>query len=72
MKSPGTKLAAAAQTPVFPQTPHRLRPNAVPVTPAVKAAKRENTFSKSRDTREDRGTREMKNTHNSQTMPHGH
>ena len=30
-------------------------------------AKRENTFSKSRDVREDRGTREMKTSHNDQT-----
>jgi hypothetical protein len=32
--------------------------------------KRDNTFSQSRDTREDRGTRQMKTTHNSQTLPH--
>jgi hypothetical protein len=35
-----------------------------------KPQKRENTFSKSRDTREDRGTRQMKTTHNAQTLPH--
>jgi len=38
--------------------------------PGRKTGKRENTFSKSRDTREDRGTREMKTTHRSQTLPH--
>jgi hypothetical protein len=56
------------KTPVFPKTLHEPRP-----TPATtKPQKRENTFSKSRDTREDRGTREMKTTHNAQTLPHGH
>ena len=39
-------------------------------TTSPKPQKRDNTFSKSRDTREDRGTRQMKTTHNSQTLPH--
>ena len=39
--------------------------------PALKP-KRENTFSKSRDTREDRSTRQMKASRNAQTFPHGH
>ena len=39
-------------------------------TASPKAQKRDNTFSKSRDTHEDRGTRQMKTTHNSQTLPH--
>jgi hypothetical protein len=46
-------------------------PNPKAATPTPKRQKRENTFSKSRDTREDRGTREMKTTHNAQTFPHG-
>ena len=37
---------------------------------AAKPEKRENTFSKSRDTREDRGERQMKTTQSSQTFPH--
>ena len=41
------------------------------VTPSPKAAKRANTFSKSRDTREDRGQRQMKTTHDPQTLLHG-
>jgi hypothetical protein len=57
------------ETPVFPQTPHTLRPN--PAVAAKKNKKRDNVFSKSRDTHEDRGTREIKNTHNSQSFPHG-
>ncbi len=36
-----------------------------------KPPKRDNTFSKSRDTREDRGMRQAKTMHNSQTLPHG-
>jgi len=58
-------------TPAFPKTLHQLRPNPKAATPTPKRQKRENTFSKSRDTREDRGTREMKTTHNAQTFPHG-
>ncbi len=38
--------------------------------PNPKSQKRDNIFSKSRDTREDRGTRKMKTTHNSQTFSH--
>ena len=39
-------------------------------TPGNKAPKRDNIFSKSRDTREDRSSRQMKTTHSSQTFPH--
>jgi hypothetical protein len=35
-----------------------------------KSQKRDNTFSKSRDTREDRGARQMKTSHDSQTFPY--
>jgi hypothetical protein len=41
-----------------------------PAANSAKSPKRENTFSKSRDLREVRGTREMKTTHNPQTLPH--
>jgi hypothetical protein len=64
MKPPNAKFAAIEQTPVFPQTLHSLRPN--PKT-AAKAKKRDNIFSQSRDTREDRGMREAKTSHNDQT-----
>jgi hypothetical protein len=57
-----------SKTPVFPKTLHRLRPNPPATTPSPNSKKPENTFSKSRDTREDRGTREMKNAHNGQTF----
>jgi hypothetical protein len=66
MKTPSPKFADASQTPVFPKTPHRLRPN--PEAVATKPKKRDNIFSKSRDVREDRGTREMKTSHNDQTF----
>jgi hypothetical protein len=47
------------------------RVNRQEIVPAAKPAKRENIFSKSRDTREDRGERQMKTSHSSQTLPHG-
>ena len=48
-----------------------LRPNPKTATPNPKAPERDNIFSKSRDTREDRGSRQMKTSHNPQTFPHG-
>ncbi|HXT41111.1 MAG TPA: hypothetical protein VN887_13955 [Candidatus Angelobacter sp.] len=39
-------------------------------TPGNRAKKRDNIFSRSRDTRDDRGARQMKTTHYSQTFPH--
>jgi hypothetical protein len=68
MKTSITKLAETPQTPVFPKTPHQLRTNPKEATPNPKSQKRDNVFSKSRDTREDRSTRQMKTTHNSQTL----
>jgi hypothetical protein len=68
MKDPLNKNAAAPQTPVFRQTMHELRPNQVKTIPNQKPQKRDNIFSKSRDLREDRGTREMKTSHNDQTF----
>jgi hypothetical protein len=65
------------QTPETPQlrfSPkhlHRVRPSLKAVTANPKPQKRDNTFSKSRDTREDRGARQMKTAHSPQTFPHG-
>jgi hypothetical protein len=56
------------KTPIFQKTLHRLQPNPKAATPDAKPQKRDNIFSKSRDTREDRGSRQMKTTHNSQTL----
>ena len=61
------KLAAMLQSPVFPQTMHQKRPDPK-AAPLSKTPKRDNIFSKSRDTREDRGTREMKTSRNDQTF----
>jgi hypothetical protein len=66
MKSPKSPPPEAAQTPVFPKTLHRAR---LPVEPS-KPAKRDNTFSKSRDVREDRGERQAKTANNAQSLPH--
>jgi hypothetical protein len=72
MKPAIVKPAATPQTPVFPQTLHRLRANANAVAKTAasnpKSQKRDNTFSKSRDIREDRATRQIKTKHNSQTL----
>lgn len=72
MKTPLTKtpttFADIVQTPVYPKTLHQFRPAKAAAT--SKPAKRDNIFSKSRDTREDRGTREMKTSHNAQSFPH--
>jgi hypothetical protein len=59
------------KTPVFPKALHRKRPDSETAAPNPKPTKRDNIFSKSRDTREDRGTREMKNTHNPQSFSRG-
>jgi len=62
------KPAVTAQTPVFPQTLHRVRPRVEKAVPGSKPQKRDNIFSKSRDTREDRGSRQMKTSRNDQTF----
>jgi len=38
--------------------------------PAAKLPKRDNTFSQSRDIREDRSWRQMKNSHSAKGFPH--
>jgi hypothetical protein len=70
MKASTPEPTALPETPVFAQTFHRRRPNPEATNP--KPPKRDNIFSKSRDTREDRGTREMKTSHNAQSFQHGH
>jgi hypothetical protein len=72
MKASTSKPEEAPQTPVFPKTLHQVRQRGTATTPNPKSQKRDNTFSKSRDTREDRGARQMKTTHNPQTFSHGH
>jgi hypothetical protein len=67
-KSPSAKTTAP-QSPIFPKAIHQLRPVSE-TDENSKSKKRPNTFSKSRDTREDRGARQMKTSHSSQTLPH--
>jgi len=69
MKAPISKFAAILQTPVYPQTLHQFRPVKAATNPPP--PKRDNTFSKSRDVREDRGTRAMKTTQNARSFPRG-
>jgi len=75
MRASSTRAAKPPEPAVFPQTLHRLRQNPDAVAgaapPGPKAKKRANIFSKSRDTREDRGERQIKTSHNPQTFPHG-
>jgi hypothetical protein len=69
MKKTTSKFAAILQTPVYPKALHQFRPT--PKVPAsAKPPKRDNIFSKSRDTREDRGARQMKTAVNTQSFPH--
>jgi hypothetical protein len=71
MKASLAKPSPTPETPVFPKSLHEQRTNSSADTPEPKRKKRDNIFSKSRDTREDRGERQMKTSHNPQTFPHG-
>jgi len=68
MKKSIQKSPAPPQAGVFPKTLHRLRAKPNEPVPGQKSKKRDNIFSKSRDTREDRGERQIKTTHNAQTF----
>jgi hypothetical protein len=68
MKASIVKPEVTSQTPVFPQTLHGVRLRVGKTTPGQKYPKRDNIFSKSRDTREDRGMRQAKTSHNSKTL----
>jgi hypothetical protein len=67
MKAPSAQPTDIPQTPVFPKTLHRLRAKPGAAMDS-KSKKRENVFSRSRDTREDRGARQMKTSQNPQTF----
>jgi hypothetical protein len=68
MKRPIPKSAAIPQVSVFPPTLHRVRTRGQDASSNPATPKRDNIFSKSRDTREDRGTRQMKTSHVSKTI----
>jgi hypothetical protein len=71
MKKTKAKLPDTTQAPVFPQTLHHVRTRVETSPPNPKAPKRDKIFSKSRDTREDRGERQMKTSNNPQTFSRG-
>ena len=68
-KKPTTKLAEASQTPTF-KIAIRKPANPKKATRSLKSQKRDKIFSKSRNTLEDHGSRQMKTTHSSQTFFH--
>jgi hypothetical protein len=68
MKPAISKFAASLQTPIYPKSVHQSRPQKAGESP--KLPKRENIFSKSSDTCEDRGTPVMKTSHSTQRLPH--
>ena len=70
MKPLVTKIAKNPKTPVF-QTVPKVRAKVEEATPSPKSQKRDNIFSKSRDTREDRGSRQAKTSHSARTLSHG-
>jgi hypothetical protein len=70
MKISNTKLAVTPQTPVFQIAIRKRVAKHQAAAPSPQSDKRDNIFSKSRDTHEDRGTREMKTSHNSKTFFH--
>ena len=71
MKTNIPKITAGLQTPVFPQAVHQKRLEIKLADPEAKPAKKEKLFSKSRDTREDRGARQMKTANNVRTIRGG-
>jgi hypothetical protein len=61
MKPEPAKYSKPPARPVLQKAPHPAPVPPVTATPPAKPAKRDNIFSKSRDIREDRGTRQAKN-----------
>jgi hypothetical protein len=65
------KPTASAQDPAFPKMLHRVRTRGLAGASNPSSKKRANVFSQSRDTREDRGRRQMKTGNNPRTFTHG-
>ena len=59
-----------SKTPGPKNSNSKMMVNRKEAAPKPAAKKRDNTFSKSRDTREDRGVRQAKTTHSPQTFTH--
>ena len=71
MKAAAAKFSKPAKAPVFPKPQPTLRAKPEAATPKPKSQKRDKIFSKSRDTREDRGARQAKTKNNPQTLAPG-
>ena len=69
MSAPKSAETPAREPLVYSQTLHRMRPRKTKM-PGSQSQKRNNIFSKSRDTREDRGTRQAKTMNTAQTQSH--
>ena len=69
-KGSSIKPAATIQASDFQIAIRQRGAKAGSAAPIPKPPKRDNIFSKSRDTREDRGARQMKTAHSSQTFSH--
>jgi hypothetical protein len=70
MKKSITKPAKSPATPVFQVAVRQRGGKRGSAASNTTSQKRDKIFSKSRDTREDRGARQMKTSHSSQTFPH--
>ena len=71
MKSKIRISPPTAESPANPVFPVTIRLRGAKAAPKAKAEKRDNIFSKSRDSRENRGERQIKTSSNPQTFPHG-
>ena len=60
-----------SKTPGPKNSNSKMQINRQAAAPVPKPPKRDNTFSKSRDTREDRSARQMKTSQSSQTLARG-
>lgn len=63
-----TQHAKTPQVRISPKKLRQLRSNLKAATPGPKSKKRDNIFSKSRGIREDRGTHQLKTTHDTQVL----
>jgi len=70
MKASKSKIVKTPKPPAFEVTVRQRGGKRGSAASNATPEKRENTFSKSRDTREDRGARQAKTSHSSQTLPH--
>jgi hypothetical protein len=70
MKMPITTLKEQTRAAAMRAMNHDSSASPKLIVLAATSKKRDNIFSKSRDVREDRGSRQMKTSHSSRTFPH--